>query len=417
MFFWHIIKWLQIASVVGYWYLRHEKPVFYRKTLQRLRQENILFTKIFQALANTTNLELDTVLRNELRPYTTNASYTESEINYEAIDTVEETYGVLIDRHVANSGMIALIFNGTDSSGNPIILKLKRNDIYNRLKTGCDDTSELYRWIAYWTPKNIIVRALLPFFYNLDEILEQCDFNREIRNMLDAREDYAELGFIHIPEPLNNPATPNTEFILMNRIEGTHSLPPSTTEEERLVFLFKFCLFASFSYVSNAILHVDLHAGNMIFMPNGDIGVIDFGLAIRFSDDEHDMMLTIAEIVRGSTAIEDVELIDTFKNMFLPPLLSEEISDREQFLQLARNIFQNVKDYVNADELNLIDNIDKLGAFMNREITMIPNLYKFILGMMCMGQLYSIMGRVYEDADILRNIEMRALNQAFMMVV
>jgi len=418
MFFYHLIRWIQIATVAAYWYARYDKPQFYRRLLQRLRQENILFTKIFQALSNSSSVDLDSDLRSELRPYTSNASYTEDEINYEAIDEAEELYGVHLDRHVANSGMIALIFNGTDASNNPVILKLKRNDIYNRLSEGCDNVVLFYRWAAYWWPNNTIIRILRPFFHNISEILEQCDFGREIQNMVDAHEDYDELGFIHIPTPLNS-TTGDPEYILMNRIEGTHVLPPETSTEDRQALLYKFCLFMTFSYLSNGTQHMDLHAGNILFMPNGDLGVIDFGLAFRYTDEEHDLILSICEIIRDSDSEskEELNYTELLKPLFYPPIRPEEITDPVKLNELFHNILRPLIEHVNADELNVLDNLERIERYLNREIHLVPHFYKFMLTMLSMGQLYSIMGHNFNDSELLLNIEKRALNDAFIRVM
>ena len=423
MFIIQLLKCLKILTVAAFWYLWNPRPIFYRKLLHRLRQENILFTKIFQSLSNTTSFDLNTELRTELRPYTSNASYTEDEINYDIIDAVETEYGVCIDRHVANSGMIALIFYGTDTSGTPVVLKLKRANISERLRVGCEDIGRFYTWASYWFPRNIVIRALRPFFLNLDDIIEQCNFNHEIAHMTEAREDYAELRFVHIPQARNTPTdsdsdTENdTEYILMDRIEGSHLLHPDIAEETRLDLLYKFCLFSSFGYVSNAIQHIDLHPGNVLFMPNGDIGIIDFGLAFRFTDDEHDILLSLGELMRGTNRLEDIDIIDVFKNIFYPPLRSEDITNHEEFADICRSILQPILDYIDTNELSLLDCLDRLSTMMNRDITMVPHFYKTILGMMCMGQLYSIMGRIYENRELLRSIEIRALNNAFLMVI
>lgn len=420
MFILHLFRWIQIIVTTAFWYVLHagagSKATFYRKTLHRLRQENILFTKIFQSLANNANFELDADLRAELRPYTTNASYTEDEIDYEAIDQVEETYGVRMDRHVANSGMIALIFNGTDSSGNPVILKLKRADIYNRLREGCDNVGSFYRWAAYWWPRHYIVQALRPFFLNLNDILEQCDFSREIQNMTEAREDYADLGFVKIPAARNRLTAHSIDYILMDRLEGTHVMPAETSEEERLATLFKFCLFVGFGYVSNAVQHIDLHAGNVLFMPNGELGIIDFGLAFRFTDDEHDTLLSLGEILRGNQDLDDVDILDTFKNIFEPPFRIEDVEDPAAFAAVCRDIIRPIIQHMNTTELMLLDKIESMSSLINREITMAPHFYKILLGMACMGQLHSIMGRNYENLEMLRSIELRALNAAFVKV-
>lgn len=419
MFFWHVIRWIQIATMTAFWYVTNDKTQFYRHLLQRLRQENILFTKIFQALSNSSSVDLDSDLRSELRPYTTNASYTEDEINYEAIDEAEERYGVLMDRHVANSGMIALIFHGTDASGDPVILKLKRNDIYNRLSEGCNNVGLFYRWAAYWWPRNTIIRILRPFFHSINEILEQCDFGHEIQNMATAHEDYDELGFIHIPTPLNHSDTSDPEYILMNRIEGSHVLPPETSDEDRMALLYKFCLYMTFGYISNGTQHMDLHAGNILFMPNGDLGIIDFGLAFRYTDEEHDLILSICEIVRDSESEsrEELNYTDMLKPLFYPRIRDEENTDPVRLNELFRNILRPLVKRVNADELNLLDNLEGVERYLNREIHLVPHFYKFILTMMSMGQLYSIMGHNFNDSDRLLSIERRALNEAFIRVM
>jgi len=48
---------------------------------------------------------------------------------------------------------------------------------------------------------------------------------------------------------------------------------------------------------------------------------------------------------------------------------------------------------------------------------MTPNFYKLILAMMSMGQLYSIMGYNYVNPEMIRSIEMRALNHTFQMIM
>jgi hypothetical protein len=152
-------------------------------------------------------------------------------------------------------------------------------------------------------------------------------------------------------------------------------------------------------------------------MANGDLGIIDFGLAVQFTDDEHEVLLSLGEIIRGAQKIEDIDLIDTFKDMFLPPIRPEEITDQAAFIEQFKAILQPIVDYVDADELNLIDNIDRMGSLLNREMIMTPNFYKLILAMMSMGQLYSIMGHNYVNPELIRSIEMRALNHTFQMIM
>jgi hypothetical protein len=191
----HLCTWFGLTSrVLGYYfwyYLAGYRASFYERTLRLLRNHNILFTKIFQSLANSPSLELGPELRTELAVYNSTVGYTENEIDYAAIDSIEATYDIRIDRRPINSGMIALVFQGTRNNNNEsVILNLKRRTIDDQLRRGCKSVAFLYNQVAYWSPRNLYVRVLRPFIRNIGDIIEQCDFGHEIQNMVDAREDY-----------------------------------------------------------------------------------------------------------------------------------------------------------------------------------------------------------------------------------
>ena len=110
---WHLLTWLSLGTrTLGYylWFqlLLQDKVAFYEQTLQLLRSHNILFTKVFQSLTNSSSLNIEPDLQRVLTRYTTNVTYTEDEIDQVTIDEVEKNYDVRIDRRVVNSGMIAL---------------------------------------------------------------------------------------------------------------------------------------------------------------------------------------------------------------------------------------------------------------------------------------------------------------------
>lgn len=426
---WHLLTWLSLGTrTLGYylWFhlLLQDKVAFYERTLQLLRNQNILFTKVFQSLTNSCSLSLDPILRNSLSRYTTNVSYTEDEIDHTAIDEVEKNYDVRIDRRVINSGMIALVFHGTNSSGEPVILKLKRRDIDSQIRRGCESTRYMYDVVAYWYPRNTIVRVLRPFIENIDDIIEQCDFDREIQNMLAAAEDYAELSFIQIPS-VHNHSSENqenqkkqskTNYILMDRIEGSHTMPSHKTEADRLHYLYQFCLFNSFGMLSNAIQHTDLHTGNVLFTDTG-LGIIDFGMALRVSDTTHEIVLSIADIVRDGSRVSDMDYAETFKHLFVPVLTREEITDPVEFRNVCEAVMLPLTDNVVIDELNIQDRLEQLSTVLKREIHMNREFYKMLLSMTMMGCVRSTMGPDYQNKDKIHEIETRAINAAFMMIM
>jgi predicted unusual protein kinase regulating ubiquinone biosynthesis (AarF/ABC1/UbiB family) len=410
--------------------------------LQLLRNHNILFTKVFQSLANSNNVNISPELRKELLQFTTNTSYQESDIDYEELDRIEQEYGLQIDRHVVNSGMIALVFRatvvanvikeptGSDAEETPLlstteesaeteskerIIKLKRRGITARLAADCESLRALYDQVAWFAPRNIFIRVLKPFMKNIGDIISQCDFAAEIRNLRQAKEDFAPLDFIKIPTAYNTPS-PDPKAIIMEYIDGTHALPPDTPLETRLNYLEQFTTFVSYAYLYNAIQHTDLHSGNVLFRPGG-IGIIDYGMAIQVADDMHDVLINMCEITMGKKHLHEVDVIDTFKNLISPPMVPHEINNRAAVEEICYTLAEPLINMIDIDELLIMDLIDNLSAELGHTVTLHRDCYKIILSIAMMGQKVTIMGKDYNDSVTLRELERRAQKRAFALIM
>lgn len=438
--------------------------------LQLLRNHNILFTKVFQSLANSNNVNISPELRKELLQFTTNTSYQESDIDYEELDRIEQEYGLQIDRHVVNSGMIALVFRATvvanvikeptgsddfrgtvvsrateeptgsddfratvvprASEATPLlsdeteptlseskerIIKLKRRCITTRLAADCESLRALYDQVAWFAPRNIFIRVLKPFMKNIGDIISQCDFAAEIRNLRQAKEDFAPLDFIKIPTAYNTPC-PDPKAIIMEYIDGTHALPPDTPLETRLNYLEQFTTFVSYAYLYNAIQHTDLHSGNVLFRPGG-IGIIDYGMAIQVADDMHEVLINMCEITMGKKHLHEVDVIDTFKNLISPPMVPSEITNRAAVEEICYTLAEPLINMIDIDELLIMDLIDNLSAELGHTVTLHRDCYKIILSIAMMGQKVTIMGKDYNDSVTLRELERRAQKRAFALIM
>jgi hypothetical protein len=415
------LTWLTLGlQISGYylWYWR-DLALFYRHSLRLLRDNNILFTKIFQSLSDNSRIEMSPALRGELRLYNANVSYTEDEIDYAAIDAVEADYGVRVDRRVVNSGMIALIFHCTkpgETEENNAVLKLKRRRITEHLREGCASVAFLYRQAAYWFPQNIYIRVLRPFIANLDDIIEQCNFDHEIRNTREAKEDFAELESIQIPTVYNRPDAVDNAFILMERIRGTHTLPADTPEEDRIRYFQQFTTFSAYSILSNAMQHTDLHAGNIIFKPDG-LGIIDFGMAIRLSDEAHDVLLSIADIVRGEVPIDSVDPCETFRHMFDPVLELNDRPDVPRFRAICNEIMTPLIERVEIDELTITDKLENLSISLNKEIVLNQEFYKIVLAITMMHGEALILGLHYPNQERLSQLYRNSIQAAYLLIM
>ena len=310
--------------------------------------------------------------------------------------------------------MIALVFKGYDTSGTPIIIKLKRKDITQHLQKGCDSISLFYSYAAWYAPKNIYVRILKPFITNISDIVEQCNFAQEIANMKKAKEEYEPLTFIQIPAVYNKTPT-ETEYIVMEFIEGIHVLPPNTSEDIRLDYMEKFGTFTTYGFLYNAIQHTDLHSGNILFTPTG-LGVIDFGMAIQVSDEIHEIILSVAEIIKDQPPFHDIDFIEKFKDLFSPPLIKAEIKNPQKVEDIIISIAQPLIESIEIDELNITDNISVLSEHLGREIVLNRDVYKILLGLSMMTGKVTILGPHYPNTKLIE-IERRAVRNAYALIM
>jgi predicted unusual protein kinase regulating ubiquinone biosynthesis (AarF/ABC1/UbiB family) len=417
----HIYIWVKISIQALFLYAWFGKTAaFYERVLHLLRTENILFTKIFQSLANSSHEQIPPELRDQLRRYNANASYTDADINYEVLDEIEIEHGIQIDRTVINSGMIALVFKGIDASGTPVIVKLRRRGITESLRAGCRSITDLYNTVAQWYPQNIYIRILRPFIRNIDDIIDQCNFSREIANLKTAKEDFIPLTFIQIPTVYNRPDQTNqtnqTEYILMEYIDGVHTLPPSTPHDVRLKYMEQYFICFFFALIANTIHNTDLHSGNIIFTESG-IGMIDYGMAVQLNDEWHDAMLSIAELVREKRPVHEIDFIETFKGIFEPPLNKAEIQNVRVVEELCADILQPMLDNMEQDELKVTDNLMLISQELGRSVELNRNMYALILGYSMMSGQNVIMGLNHPYKDTIRELQDRAMDKAFMLVM
>jgi len=407
-----LYTWIVLASqLIGLYLWYGKTPIMYAKALERIRKKNILFIKVFQSLANSNNIHFSPEFQTQLQIYNAHTSYTDDEINYECLDYIEAKYSVQIDRHVRNSGMIALVFKGTDSNGQSIIVKLKRRNIQEQLRVCCTSVTELYKWVSYFFPSNVCVLVLKPFIINIHDIIDQTNFAQEIENTKRAKEDYSILDFITIPTVYNVPET-NPEYILMEYIEGTHTIPPGA---DRDMYMEKFGIFTCFAFLYNAIQHTDLHNGNYLFTEKG-FGIIDFGMAIQMSDEMHDVVLSIAAIIRDQRPLHEIDFIDTFKDLFSPPLDIYSIKDVSKVEDLCIEIARPLVDSIDMDELNILSTVSQLSQYTGHEIVFNKDAYKILLGISMMASKTVIMGPNYSYDNFIR-LQRISLRKAFMLIM
>jgi hypothetical protein len=177
----------------------------------------------------------------------------------------------------------------------------------------------------------------------------------------------------------------------------------------------KFGIFTCYAFLYNAIQHTDLHNGNYLFTEKG-FGIIDFGMAIQMSDEMHDIVLSIAALIRDQPPLHEIDFIDTFKDLFIPPLDKNALEDATKVEDLCIEIVRPLIDSIDMDELNILSTASQLSLYTGHEIVFNKDAYKILLGISMMASKTVIMGPNYSYDNFIR-LQRISLRKAFMLIM
>ena len=397
---------------IHYW-LTGDHTNYIRSTLRKIKDTNILSTKIYQAIATKQHvLQLSPEYIDEIQTYTNYADYDDSEINEEALQRVATTYDIEIDRIPIHSGMIALAFAGRKRQDNQkVIIKLKRKGIRSKLVTACNHIKFLFGICSQVYPDNIYIQIVQPFVMNIDDIIEQCDFEQEIKNLAVAKRENRALPHIIIPECYNNAGDcRDPEFILMEYLEGANIYDRALTTEEAYTYFKLYTEFIFYAHMHQCMFHTDLHSGNLLLM-NGAIGIIDFGMVLYPSPKTVETSQNILVLMSSYMNTREEEkhtffdehrssMIDEFKYLFEPPLDELQLTDA-QYDRVNTIILDIMVPLIvrnELDELDITAHLTQLSSVCQSPLHFNMDVYKILLGcVMTEGVAKSILNDEYEN--------------------
>lgn len=276
------IIWIFFSEISMFYLFVKSYDDCIRSIINRLAKQNILYVKIFQALALNNNLLDD---QNSLLRFADNAPWNERDIDYSTLIQMESDFGIFIENNYKpiNSGMISLVFSGIKRDTNQkIAIKMKRRHIEYLLNDGIEKILfclHLFSFIPIIN--NYKISEVI--HNNIDLIRHQTNFTLEIQNMQQMKHNCRRLKYIKIPNSFPEITDKYSNVIVMEYIEGKtiHNVLPEENEiYAKLVF--KFVLVTLFM---NGICHGDLHVGNILFINDDSdpkykhkICILDFGI-------------------------------------------------------------------------------------------------------------------------------------------
>ncbi|QXC61510.1 AarF/ABC1/UbiB kinase family protein [Aquihabitans sp. G128] len=182
---------------------------------------------------------------------------------------------------------IAQAHAATLRTGEEVVVKVQRPSVGERVHADL----KVMAWIAPFLIGRIPVAALAnpPALVDLfaETITEELDFRLEADNMVEVARSYASLGQRGYVIPRPHPTLVTKRVLVMERfrgfafddVVGMHDAGIDTEAVVRtgMVGFLEGCMF-------NGIFHGDLHGGNLLVLPDGRTGLLDFGITGRLPE-------------------------------------------------------------------------------------------------------------------------------------
>ena len=264
--------------------LFNNKKNFIKNTASKLARINILYIKIFQALSNSHD-KLTESDKEHLRYYTENAPYTRDELDLSNLMNCLQEFNIsLCSLMPIASGMISVVYEGIDNaSGMKVAIKYKRKNIREKVIKDFNKMLPLINFVDKFTPLNIkdIVEE------NRELLINQTDFKNEVKNIKKYQAVAEDCEIIKIPFVYDNITNKYDNIIVMEYIVGLRL--PEVNEESKKLYVENFSKIIAKCLLFHRLFHGDLHQGNIIFLNNGRIGLIDFGIVGEMTRIEQDI--------------------------------------------------------------------------------------------------------------------------------
>ena len=364
-----------ISSEVIYYVIFRDYLNFIDNITHRLASVNILYVKIFQAIASNNNL-IDDKTNNKLLKFTDNAPWSYEDINLRDVINMSEKYNVNLKSGYEvpiNSGMISLVFKAYDKeTGKPLIIKLKRNNIEAKLNDSIKNL-QTFMYLLSFIP--IINKYQLTEVVNknIDIIKHQTNFLEEVDNMIRIKENCKNLKYVKIPSVNKDVTIEYPNIILMEYIVG---IKLNEIKEEDYEGFAKIVMkFGFVTTIVHGVTHGELHGGNILFIKNEKeekykykIGVIDFGIIYELESGYKGLLFEVfTQMFNTSPRDSAIKILNS--GIIDPPGILEQIPKHhyENIVQFTSEIIgETVNSYKKANQIQIYKFLYKFKQYLTK---------------------------------------------------
>lgn len=249
------------------------------------------------------------------------------------------------------SASIGQVHKAKLKNGKPVVVKVKRPNIYNIMKSDTDNIRDIVQFLE---KIGVDTGNSSEFVLNesIEYLLGEADYEKEVENAIRFREEMKDIKWIKVPKVYKEFCTEN--MIVMEYVESqklTEITDPRVNKK-------KICEALINSYViqtmDKGFFHADPHPGNLGFSPKGKLVFYDFGLIIDISDELRDgfkklfsciinkdtkgivqVLVTLGIIIPMTSDLTDIELFFESILGYLETLDGSNIINDDVAIQLA----------------------------------------------------------------------------------
>ena len=224
------------------------------------------------------------------------------------------------ERQPIAAASIAQVHAATLRTGEEVVVKVQRPAVSERVHADL----RVMAWIAPFLVGRIPVAALAnpPALVDLfaETITEELDFRLEADNMVDIARSFASLGQRGYVIPRPHPTLVTRRVLVMERLRGfafddvtgMHDAGIDTEAVVRtgMIGFLEGCMF-------NGIFHGDLHGGNLLVLPDGRTGLLDFGITGRLPETQR---LAFLRLLVGASMNDVTSQVAALRDLGALPL-------------------------------------------------------------------------------------------------
>jgi predicted unusual protein kinase regulating ubiquinone biosynthesis (AarF/ABC1/UbiB family) len=204
-------------------------------------------------------------------------------------EVVEDELGGEIDRLFASfepepmaAASLGQVHRATLKDGRAVAVKVQYPGIANALQSDLDNLGALVRAVSV-ASRRVDGRA---YFQELrDSMALELDYRREAALARQFAAAAAPFGELKVPEPIEKLTT--GKVLTLELLEGETLktfLAREASPEERWRVSRQLLLAIYGPFLAHGLIHADPHPGNFMILPDGRLGILDFGAIKQFSD-------------------------------------------------------------------------------------------------------------------------------------